>query len=197
MEGFCNTSFWNTTLSWDTEVPSVTPCFRHTALIWLPCSVAWFLALCEAWALAHRTSHSSPCSLLYASKLVFQVLTFAVCATKLVVSSLLYLRHETDLADVAGTSVLLCTLVLVTALSMWGRWRGLQSSLVIPTFWLLLSCCVALTCYADFVDFDENQQNIGVFCNFCLVPLTIVQLVLSSLSEKPPTYTALDANTDH
>lgn len=194
MDGFCNTSFWNTSFSWDTELPSLTPCFRHTALIWLPCSVAWFLAPFEAWSLANRGGHSSPCSLLYATKLVFQVLTFAVCATKLAVSSLLYLHRETDLADVAGTSVLLCTLVLVTALSMWGRWRGLQSSIVIPTFWLIFSCCIAITCYADFVDFDENQQNIGVFCNFCLVPLTVVQLVLSSLSEKPPSYTALDAN---
>ncbi|XP_077519149.1 multidrug resistance-associated protein 1-like [Amblyomma americanum] len=194
MDGFCNTSFWNSSASWDTELPSVSPCFRHTALVWLPCSVAWCLALFEGWSLGQCSSHAFPFSGLYISKLVFLALTFAVCTTKLVVSSLLYLQHETDLAEVAGVSVVLCTLVLVMALTMWARWKGLRSSVAIPTFWLIFACCTAITCYADIVDFNYDGQNIGVFCNFCLVPLTVIQLVLTSLSEEPPPYTALDAD---
>ncbi|KAH7953200.1 hypothetical protein HPB49_005864 [Dermacentor silvarum] len=184
---------WNTSSSWDTELPTVSPCFRHTALVWLPCSAAWLLALCEAWTLGHRdSSHTIPCSGLYVTKLVFQVLTFIVCTAKLVVSSLLYLHHEADLAEVAGASVVLCTLVLVTSLTMWERWKGLQSSVVIPTFWLVFAICTAITCYADVVDFNYDLQNPGVFCSFSLLPLTVVQLVLSSLSEKPSPYAPLD-----
>ncbi|XP_075544162.1 multidrug resistance-associated protein 1-like isoform X5 [Dermacentor variabilis] len=198
MDGFCNTSFWNTSSSWDTELPSVSPCFRHTALVWLPCSVAWLLALCEAWKLGHRdSSHTSPCSGLYVTKLVFQVLTFIVCTAKLVVSSLLYLHHETDLAELAGASVVLCTLVLVVSLTMWERRKGLQSSVVIPTFWLVFAICTAITCYADLVDFNYDLQNPGAFCSFSLLPLTVLQLVLSSFSEKPPPYAPLDTQAHY
>ncbi|KAH6934745.1 hypothetical protein HPB50_000676 [Hyalomma asiaticum] len=103
--------YQNASSSWDTELPSVSPCFQHTALVWLPCSVAWLLALCEARVVSHSDENSScPLTVLYVTKLAFQALTFIVCVAKLVVSSLFYLHHETDLAEVAGASVLLCTL---------------------------------------------------------------------------------------
>ncbi|KAH7970089.1 hypothetical protein HPB52_024059 [Rhipicephalus sanguineus] len=60
----------NTSSSWDTEVPSVSPCFEHTALVWLPCSVAWLLGLCEACILAHRDDRANSYSGLFLTKLV-------------------------------------------------------------------------------------------------------------------------------
>ncbi|KAL1434835.1 hypothetical protein MTO96_001724 [Rhipicephalus appendiculatus] len=193
MDGFCNTSFWNTSSSWDTEVPSVSPCFEHTALVWLPCSVAWLLGVCEACILAHSDDRANSYSVLFVTKLVFQALTFIVCTAKLVVSSLLYLRRATDLAEVAGASVLLCTLVLVTGLTLLERRKGVRSSLAIPTFWLAFAICTAITFYADVVNFTFDLQNVTALCSFLLLLLTVVQLVLSSLSEKPPLYAPLEA----
>ncbi|KAL3188436.1 hypothetical protein MRX96_003415 [Rhipicephalus microplus] len=192
MDGFCNTSFWNTSSSWDTVVPSVSPCFEHTVLVWLPCSFAWLLGICEASILVHSDNRENSYSTLFVTKLIFQALTFIVCTAKLVVSSLLYLRYATDLAEVAGCSVLICTLVLVTGLTLLERRKGLRSSLAIPTFWLLFAICMAITFYADVVNFSFDLQNVTPLCSFLLLLLTVVQLVLSSLSEKPPPYVPLE-----
>lgn len=192
MDGFCNTSFWNTSSSWDTVVPSVSPCFEHTVLVWLPCSFAWLLGICEASILVHSDNRDNSYSTLFVTKLIFQALTFIVCTAKLVVSSLLYLRYATDLAEVAGCSVLICTLVLVTGLTLLERRKGLRSSLAIPTFWLLFAICMAITFYADVVNFTFDLQNVTPLCSFLLLLLTVVQLVLSSLSEKPPPYVPLE-----
>ncbi|KAH8040834.1 hypothetical protein HPB51_013004 [Rhipicephalus microplus] len=60
----------NTSSSWDTVVPSVSPCFEHTVLVWLPCSFAWLLGICEASILVHSDNRDNSYSTLFVTKLV-------------------------------------------------------------------------------------------------------------------------------
>lgn len=195
MENFCNTSLWNTTLVWDTDVPNITPCFRSTVLTWAPCSLTWFFALFEISTLAKCRRNPNPWSWLYILKLIFQVLTYVVCLAQLAASSISYLQHEADLAEVAGITIILCTLVLITSLTICARWKGLRSSVVIPLFWLLLAFSTGLTGYSDLVEYAQGQLSIRVLCNVCLFLLALVQLVLSSLSDRVSPYGRLGGQT--
>ena len=35
--------FWDRNLTWDTDLPEFSTCFRKTALIWGPCAVFWVI----------------------------------------------------------------------------------------------------------------------------------------------------------
>ena len=41
--GLCGDVFFNASLSWDTDDPDLTSCFRKTFLVWLPCGLFWLL----------------------------------------------------------------------------------------------------------------------------------------------------------
>ncbi|KAG0420746.1 hypothetical protein HPB47_003320, partial [Ixodes persulcatus] len=185
----------NTTLAWDTDVPNITPCFRSTILTWAPCSLTWFFALFEISTLVKCRRNPNPWSWLYILKLVFQVLTYVVCLAQLAASSISYLQHEADLAEVAGITIILCTLILITSLTICARWKGLRSSVVIPLFWLLLAFSTGLTGYSDLVEYAQGQLSIRVLCNVCLFLLALVQLVLSSLSDRVAPYERLGGQT--
>jgi hypothetical protein len=41
---FCADPFWNASLTWDTDNPNLTACFRNTVLAALPCATLWLSA---------------------------------------------------------------------------------------------------------------------------------------------------------
>ena len=53
---FCPDPFWDADLTWNTERPSLTACFRQTALVYLPLAAAALLAPLEMGSLLKRPS---------------------------------------------------------------------------------------------------------------------------------------------
>ena len=53
---FCPDPFWDPSLTWNTERPSLTLCFRQTALVYLPIAVAVIIVPLELGSLLKRTS---------------------------------------------------------------------------------------------------------------------------------------------
>ena len=51
---FCPDPFWDADLTWNTERPSLTACFRQTALVYLPLAAAALLAPLEMGSLLRR-----------------------------------------------------------------------------------------------------------------------------------------------
>ncbi|KAF0306973.1 Canalicular multispecific organic anion transporter 2 [Amphibalanus amphitrite] len=45
--GYCHSEFWNTSLTWDADVPDFTPCFERTVLVWVPCGFLWLFSPVE------------------------------------------------------------------------------------------------------------------------------------------------------
>ena len=51
---FCPDPLWDPSLTWDTERPSLTSCFRQTALVYLPITAAVVVAPLEIGSLLKR-----------------------------------------------------------------------------------------------------------------------------------------------
>lgn len=185
MDEFCSTPLWNSSLSWDTDTPNISPCLRDTVLTWTPCAVAWFLAAFEVSTLFRTKRRPVPWNFLFVSELVLLTLTLIICLTKVVLSSRSYWRLETHLAEVTAALLVFSTIVLITSLTVCGQRRGQRSRVAAPMFWFLFWISSVIVCYSDRTEFYEGQAA-RALCNFCLVPLTAIQLVTSSFSHPPP-----------
>ena len=54
---FCKGPFWNSTLTWHTDDPDITECFRDTILVGVPSAFLWVIGLpLWAWKLMRDTS---------------------------------------------------------------------------------------------------------------------------------------------
>ena len=42
---FCNGPFWDLSLTWDTDDPDLSQCFRDTILVGVPCGFLWCIGL--------------------------------------------------------------------------------------------------------------------------------------------------------
>ena len=42
---FCNGAFWDANLTWNTNDPDLTECFRDTILVGIPCALLWCVGL--------------------------------------------------------------------------------------------------------------------------------------------------------
>ena len=42
---FCNGPFWDANLTWNTDDPDLTECFRDTILVGIPCALFWCVGL--------------------------------------------------------------------------------------------------------------------------------------------------------
>ena len=77
--------FWNQSLTWDTELPSLTKCFRRTIFTLAPSAIFWFIYPFYIWHLGRETkSTSRKCSNLSIFKIIFAVFLCCVAITDLV-----------------------------------------------------------------------------------------------------------------
>ena len=56
---FCKGPFWNSTLSWHTNDPDLTECFRDTILVSVPCLFLWMFGV-PFWAWKNSQTNSKP-----------------------------------------------------------------------------------------------------------------------------------------
>ena len=57
-DSFCKGPFWNSTLTWYTNDPDITECFRDTVLVGVPCAFLWAIGLpLYAWKLMRGTEN--------------------------------------------------------------------------------------------------------------------------------------------
>jgi hypothetical protein len=82
---FCKDQFWNSSVTWDTDNPNFTSCFRNTLLTVLPCGILWLAAPFWFW---HLKNH----------------------ATKLVSLFSNFFSFDTDSLGKPKLSVYICTL---------------------------------------------------------------------------------------
>ncbi|KAM7291362.1 multidrug resistance-associated protein 1 [Ixodes scapularis] len=113
------------------------------------------------------------------------------------------MRHEADLAEISGITVIILTLALVTSLTIRGRQKVPQPSDAVTTFWLLFSVSRGAAFYSDFANVqgesdaaaDSGLLNVRALCDAALFALGLIQLILSSLPVKPWPYLRLQAET--
>lgn len=195
MDQYCDTPFWNITLSWQTSLPDLTPCFQDTVLTWTPCLVTWLLAPFEAFSIAKSTKAPNRWHWLILSKLMFLLLTTSCTVYLLVNETHHYVFVGRGLSRVFGTVVTLSTLILILFLVIVGRRRGFRASTVIPVFWLFYCLCAGFWFYSAMYIYSLDKLGPRQAVSLSLLPLGLGQLFLSFYSEKPSSCARLEGAT--
>ncbi|KAK7096197.1 hypothetical protein V1264_005520 [Littorina saxatilis] len=163
---FCDSPFWNSSLSWYGTTPDVTSCFQDTALIYLPCLVLWLMATIHVYCVIRRRApaRSILSSRLFKSKLVLNAILFILT---LVMIGLRISRHVYDAesvfkSDVTASVVLLVTMCLAAFIIVLEHKRACVTSGVLFLFWLLLTTAWTVRFYSSILNEVYSLQP-GVF----------------------------------
>uniref|UniRef100_T1J4L0 ABC-type glutathione-S-conjugate transporter n=1 Tax=Strigamia maritima TaxID=126957 RepID=T1J4L0_STRMM len=183
-------SDWSTV--WETNNPDFTECFQKTVLIWIPCGFLWICLPFEIYSVKKHRRRCVPWSPLNSMKLILNF-----CLSVLALTEMFYWVSARGWMDVASvnyysTFIKSLTFMFSTMLILYHRIKGRRSSGVLFVFWLLLTLTATVT-FRTFMmsglSKDDGLPATSIFLFVCCVvsyPLIVVQLVLSTISDKIP-----------
>ncbi|XP_054382911.1 multidrug resistance-associated protein 1 isoform X1 [Pongo abelii] len=181
---------WNVT--WYTSNPDFTKCFQSTVLMWVPCFYLWacfpFYFLC----LSRHDRGYIQMTLLNKTKTALGFLLWIVCW-----ADLFYSFWERSrgifLAPVFLVSPTLfsVTMLLATFLIQLERRKGVQSSGIMLTFWLVALLCALAILRSKIMTALKEDAQVDLFRDitfYVYFSLLLVQLVLSCFSDRSPLF---------
>lgn len=192
---------WDWNLTWNTTTPDVTVCFQTTILSWVPCSLFIFMALQEFIKASRSIRAPNKLSVVHVLKQIINIVITVATCIKLVSYFKLYSlsQNEYHIAGIIAGAIELIALIVLLILTFYTRKKGLLVSNAIPIFWTL-QCIAFGTCLYSACQktlwLDGTFQCLLVGALFVQVPLSLVQLVLTSLEEKASGFQRLNAD-DH
>lgn len=135
--GYCASPLWDPGRTWNTDLPELTPCFENTILVWIPVILLWLLAPFNFYRRRSKDSTGLPLTVLALVKYVFTLCLLLTSVTSFV------LDLSTTASEAAIVAHVLKTISFSVsfALQLSDRSRGVASSPLLFTFWLLLSLC--------------------------------------------------------
>ncbi|XP_075420665.1 multidrug resistance-associated protein 1 isoform X1 [Tenrec ecaudatus] len=204
LRGFCSADgsdpFWDWNLTWHTSNPDFTKCFQNTALSWVPCLYLWACFPCYFLYLSRHDRGYIQMTHLNKAKTALGFLLWIVCWADLFYSFWERSRG-TILAPVllVSPTFLGITMLLATFLIQLERKKGVQSSGIMLTFWLVALVCAAAILRSKIMTALKEDARVDVFRDatfYVYFSLVLVQLVLSCFSDRSPLFseTINDAN---
>ncbi|BFZ19578.1 hypothetical protein BsWGS_22617 [Bradybaena similaris] len=185
-EQFCgNSPFWNQTLLLEGSYPQFTECFRHVALIWIPC-LLFLLAspLYLVYVLGRRRRVALPLSCLNLLKMTFSL-------GLLIVSVVLLIVKATDSLQSEVPDVLYVSEGLKVACFFWSmvliqieRSRGATISMLHWPFFFFMLIFSIVNFYTYIVEKVQNSDLLQFVCFYVYFGLLFLQLVTFSFAEK-------------
>ncbi|XP_054264333.1 ATP-binding cassette sub-family C member 3-like [Macrosteles quadrilineatus] len=137
---FCNSTFWDPEILWDSPDPEFTPCFEKTVLVWGPCLFLWIFSPLEVFFISQSRCRDIPWGILNTCKLFMNLVLFGLCSASLFKSIAVYFSGgQVFPVDIWTPVVQMATFVLAIVFLLWNKIRGIQTSGVLFVFWLLLS----------------------------------------------------------
>ena len=132
----CSDPFFDPALSWNTDDPDLTSCFRKTFLLWTPCALFWLMVPFHIRTILqspaqHRSSFVSSLSM---AKTLFAFLLIVVAVVDL---AFWCLDDDVFPVDILDPVLRLLTFSTVLALIQAERVRGVRTSPVQFLFFLL------------------------------------------------------------
>ncbi|KAI5750865.1 hypothetical protein M8J77_001951 [Diaphorina citri] len=140
MDEFCGTKFWDQNLTWNTNEPELTPCFESTVLVWTPCLFLWVFSPLEAYYLVNSKFRDIPWNLLNRSKLFFTLVLLIISLSDTIYGLFI---GEGYAVTYTSPAIKFVTFLLLGALILLNRTRGLRTSGCIFLFVSLLALCGA------------------------------------------------------
>ncbi|XP_046664349.1 multidrug resistance-associated protein 1-like isoform X2 [Homalodisca vitripennis] len=192
-DGFCNSSFWDSTISWDTDNPRLPLCFEKTALLWGPCLLLWLFTPLELSIIFRSKCRDVPWGFTNTTKLCLNLVLIVLSVTSFVWSLTLSMAGEkvypVDLWTPAVTSA---TFVLTLVLLIWDMQRGLQSSAVLFLFWLILSTAGVAQFFTEFKDAENDDSEESLYRSLLYMfryPFVVLMFILNIFADPPPKVT--------
>ncbi|KAK8748985.1 hypothetical protein OTU49_015624, partial [Cherax quadricarinatus] len=74
LDQFCNSTFWDLNITWNSNDPDFTLCFEQTVLVWVPCGFLFLFAPLEIFYLRQSMDRLVPWTLLNICKLLLQLI---------------------------------------------------------------------------------------------------------------------------
>ncbi|XP_040491213.1 multidrug resistance-associated protein 1 isoform X8 [Ursus maritimus] len=196
LRGFCSADgsdpFWAWDVTWNTSNPDFTKCFQNTFLVWVPCSYLW---VCFPFYFLYLSRHDRgyiQMTYLNKTKTALGFLLWIVCW-----ADLFYSFWERSwgkfLAPVflVSPTLLGITMLLATFLIQLERRKGVQSSGIMLTFWLVALLCALAILRSKIMTALKEDAEIDVFRDvtfYIYFSLVLMQLVLSCFSDRPPLF---------
>ncbi|XP_046361919.2 multidrug resistance-associated protein 1-like [Haliotis rufescens] len=192
MASLCNgTSVWDTNLTWYNTWPQFTDCFQSTVLVWVPCGWLWLTSPFYLYYLLNVTPTSLSSRHKYIAKLI-------LCSC-LVILSVIRLIDSADSYNTTIFSALFIapavqavTFLFAVLLLLLERKKGLITSGVMFTFWLLLTVAGIVPFYSIIFKKQYERNILKVVTFYIYYGLVLLELILSCFAETSSGWTLQD-----
>ncbi|XP_070269018.1 multidrug resistance-associated protein 1 isoform X1 [Myotis yumanensis] len=194
--GFCSADgsdpFWDWNITWYTSNPDFTKCFQNTVLVWVPCFYLWVSFPFYFLYLSHHDRGYIQMTHLNKAKTALGFLLWIVCW-----ADLFYSFWERNWGNfpapvfLVSPTLLGITMLLATFLIQLERRKGIQSSGIMLTFWLIALLCALVILRSKIMTALKEDANVDVFRDvtfYIYFSLVLIQLVLSCFSDRSPLF---------
>ncbi|XP_059549253.1 multidrug resistance-associated protein 1 isoform X1 [Myotis daubentonii] len=194
--GFCSADgsdpFWDWNVTWYTSNPDFTKCFQNTVLVWVPCFYLWVSFPFYFLYLSHHDRGYIQMTHLNKAKTALGFLLWIVCW-----ADLFYSFWERNWGNfpapvfLVSPTLLGITMLLATFLIQLERRKGIQSSGIMLTFWLIALLCALVILRSKIMTALKEDANVDVFRDvtfYIYFSLVLIQLVLSCFSDRSPLF---------
>ncbi|XP_062954765.1 multidrug resistance-associated protein 1 isoform X2 [Cynocephalus volans] len=194
--GFCRADgsdpFWDWNVTWYTSNPDFTKCFQNTVLVWVPCFYLW---ACFPFYFLYLSRHDRgyiQMTHLNKAKTALGFLLWIICWAELFYS--FWERSQgVFLAPIflVSPTLLGITMLLATFLIQLERRKGVQSSGIMLTFWLVALLCALAILRSRIMTALKEDTHVDLFRDvtfYIYFSLVLLQLVLSCFSDRSPLF---------
>ncbi|CAB3223722.1 unnamed protein product [Arctia plantaginis] len=192
LDSFCGSTFWNSSLTWHTENPELTPCFQKTVLVWIPCFYLWVAAFLDVYYILNSKEKNIPWNILNTSKLVITCLLIVLKFVDLGVTVHNASREDLEVfsADYYSPIIKIFTFALSATLLYYNRKYGMRASGVLFFFWLIIVFAGLPQLRTQIVSHYNSDENENVKYNFVsymmYYVLVLIMFVLNCFADLPP-----------
>ncbi|KAM7148295.1 multidrug resistance-associated protein 1 isoform 1-T1 [Molossus nigricans] len=194
--GFCSADgsdpFWEWNVTWNTSNPDFTKCFQNTVLVWVPCFYLWVSFPFYFLYLSHHDRGYIQMTHLNKAKTALGFLLWIVCWADLFYS--FWERNGGKFPApvfLVSPTLLGITMLLATFLIQLERRKGVQSSGIMLTFWLIALLCALVILRSRIMTALKEDTKVDVFRDvtfYMYFSLVLIQLILSCFSDRSPLF---------
>ncbi|XP_033614349.1 multidrug resistance-associated protein 1 isoform X3 [Fukomys damarensis] len=186
----CRKGDWNAT--WYTSSPEFTKCFQNTVLVWVPCCYLW---ACFPFYFLYLSRHDRgyiQMTHLNKAKTALGFLLWVVCWADLFYS--FWERSQGKPVPpvlLVSPTLLGITMLLATFLIQLERRKGVQSSGIMLTFWLVALLCALVIFRSRVMTALKESAKVSLFRDttfYVYFFLVLIQLVLACFSDRLPLF---------
>ncbi|CAF0750239.1 unnamed protein product [Rotaria sp. Silwood1] len=182
MVRICTTPFWDKNVT-KSPYPSLTECFRDTALQWVSVGIFWLILPFWIWMLHKRKIQPQPLPIsnLLITKMVLAVLFLLVQVVRIVYYTLPSDKEKSQ-ANIISPVLYTITLVTIFWLMNYERRKGMFCSGLLFGFWLSVFVTIIPDVIVYSIEYQQRDQSRGILNEVIRVWLHIILAFSSFIS---------------